>query len=262
VLVRPYREVLAHPGALAFCSAGFLARLPISTYGLGFVLLIAATTGRYGLAGAVAGAYGVATAVFGPLLSQAADRYGQARVLVPAAAANSAAVVALVLSADADAPTVVLLACATLVGATSVSVGSLVRARWRHVLAGGGRLHTAFALESVVDELIFIVGPVAITLVATRIDPAAGPLAVAVTALVGAWWLASQRRTEPPTDRSAHTAGGSALRVSGVRVTALVFLGVGGIFGSAEVVTVAFTDERGVPAAAGRAARSPWRSAA
>jgi hypothetical protein len=160
-------------------------------------------------------------------------------------------VVLLVLAARADAPPIVLIACAVLVGAASVSIGSLVRARWRYVLGTSDRMHTAFALESVVDELIFVIGPVAVTLLATGVDPAAGPLAVAATALAGSLWLVAQRSTAPPTDRTAHTAGGSALRIATVRVIGLVFLAVGGIFGSAEVIAVAFTDERGRPAAAG-----------
>src|SRR2546429_312546 len=50
----PYLEILRLPGALAFSAAGFLARMPMSMFSLGTVLLIAATTGRYGLAGLVA----------------------------------------------------------------------------------------------------------------------------------------------------------------------------------------------------------------
>ncbi|HBW19482.1 MAG TPA: MFS transporter, partial [Actinobacteria bacterium] len=34
--------------------------------------------------------------------------------------------------------------------------------------------HTAFALESVIDEMIFIVGPALVTLLATEVRPAAG----------------------------------------------------------------------------------------
>src|SRR5215471_13706818 len=48
---RPYLEVLRLPGALGFASAGFIARMPMSMFGLGTVLLIAALTRRYGLAG-------------------------------------------------------------------------------------------------------------------------------------------------------------------------------------------------------------------
>jgi len=36
----PYRDVLSRPGALAFSSAGVIARLPMSMVGIGIVLMI------------------------------------------------------------------------------------------------------------------------------------------------------------------------------------------------------------------------------
>ena len=48
-----------------FSAAGLVARLPISMVGLGIVLLVAAATGSYGLAGAVSAAYVVANAACG-----------------------------------------------------------------------------------------------------------------------------------------------------------------------------------------------------
>ena len=251
VLLSRYRDVFAVPGAWRFSLAGFFARTPLSTYGLGFVLLVSATSGSYGLAGAVTAVAGVTQAFVSPVSSWLVDRFGQARVLFPVTAANALAVGLLVLAAQRRAHAAVLLLLGALVGATMISVGSLVRARWRHLLGTGERLHTAFALESVVDELVFVIGPLVVALVAVHVDPAAGPLLFAAIALLGATWLAHQRGTEPPPDVEAHAAGGSALKVPAVRVVALVFLAAGGIFGSAEVIAVAFTDERGVPAAAG-----------
>ena len=252
VVLRPYVEIFRAPGAARFTTAAFLARLPMSTYGLGFVLLVSATTGRYGLAGAVTAAYGLAAAVVGPFVSRAVDRLGQARVLVPLASANAAGVALLVAAASWRWPGPALVACGALVGLTNTSVGSLVRARWRHSLAGTERLHTAFALESVLDELIFIVGPMGITFVATQLDPAAGLLAVALVAVAGASWLGAQRATEPPVHAADAVTGDVAvLRTPGVLVVVAVFLASGGIFGGAEVTAVAFTAERGSPGAAG-----------
>jgi hypothetical protein len=51
-----YVQAVARPGSLRLSAAGILGRLPISTFGLGTVLLVSSFTGRYGLAGAVAGA--------------------------------------------------------------------------------------------------------------------------------------------------------------------------------------------------------------
>ncbi|MBO0774177.1 MAG: MFS transporter, partial [Actinobacteria bacterium] len=52
----PYLEILRLPGALGFSLAGFFGRMPMSMFALGTVLLVAAVTGRYGVAGLVAAA--------------------------------------------------------------------------------------------------------------------------------------------------------------------------------------------------------------
>ena len=72
------RESLAAavPGARSFSFAGWLARLPLSTVGLGSVLLVAAEIGSYGLAGLVSGTLALASAVGGPQWARAMDRLG------------------------------------------------------------------------------------------------------------------------------------------------------------------------------------------
>ena len=246
-----YRDVLALPGALAFSAAGVLARLEIAMASLGAVLLVEHGTGSYGLGGAVAGTLGVTAAVASPQLARLVDRFGQARVLRPAVCAHAAAVLALVLLVTAGAPIWTLVIAALASGATTVSVGALVRARWGQLLRGRAGLHTAFSLESVLDELVFIVGPLVVIVLATTIHPAAGLLVAATATLAGSFLLTAQRTTEPrPT--GARAAGSSALlRFPGLVVLAVVFFAAGGIFGSAELAVVAFADAAGRPAAAG-----------
>ena len=85
-----------------------------------------------------------------------------------------------------------------LAGSSMPSLGSMVRARWSHLLAGSPALHSAFALESVADEMIFVAGPAVVTLLATKVLPAAGVLVSMVVCLAGTLLFAAQRRTEPP----------------------------------------------------------------
>lgn len=265
-MLSPYRRILARPGALAFSATGLYARLEIAMLSLGSVLLVQRTTGSYALAGAVAATLGAAAAVISPSIARLTDRLGQARVLRPAAVVHAVAIGALVLVAMLGAPVAVLFVAAALAGVTQVSVGSLVRARWANTVGRDDGLQVAFALESVLDEVVFIVGPVVITLIATLIHPAVGLILAAVTALSGAFLLAAQRRTEPASAKSAaksapasSSASGppprarstGVLRVRGVLALVLVFLAAGGVFGSAEVTVAAFTKQAGVPTAAG-----------
>jgi predicted MFS family arabinose efflux permease len=113
-------------------------------------------------------------------------------------------------------------------------------------------LDTAFAVEAVNDEMVFIIGPTVTTLLATTVHPVAGLVAACVSALVGTWWLVSQRRTEPPPRATAggeHHTGPMPWRRLAPLVGGAVMLGV--LFGGTEVATVAFAEEAGNRAASG-----------
>ena len=84
------------------------------------------------------------------------------------------ATAALIVAVQLHLPTWMFFAPGLIAGATMPSLGTMVRARWSALLGGSPRLHTAFSFESVADELCFIVGPAAVTLLATEVFPAAG----------------------------------------------------------------------------------------
>ena len=158
-----YRQVLRDPRARAFSAAGFVARLPLSMTGLGIVLLVSLTSGSYGRAGLVAAVSTLTAAAVAPLWGRAIDVVGQARVLVLAAMINSSSLAVLVISVQLDWPLALTLAAAFGVGVGFSSAGSSVRARWTARLRDSPLLQTAFALEAVLDEVVFIVGPVLVT---------------------------------------------------------------------------------------------------
>lgn len=245
-MIRPYREVLTLPGAAAFSTAGFLARMPMSMISIGVVLLVQSGHGSYGLAGAVTATAGLCAALASPRVARLVDRYGQARVLRPGVVISSAGLLGLVAAVLLGAPPWTLFVTAAVTGAAALPHGSLVRARWSQLLGSGPRLHTAYSLESVLDELVFILGPLLVTVLATRVFPAAGLLVATAFTLVGSFALAGQRATEPvPTGVPSEHGTGTVLRVPGLVVLFATFLAAGGIFGSAEVTVIAFTTERG-----------------
>jgi predicted MFS family arabinose efflux permease len=173
--------------------------MPMSMYGLGTVLLISAGTGRYGLAGTVSAAGSIGGAICAPQLGRLTDRLGQHRVLVPVCVTFALSVAGLVLAVTLRAPDWTLFLCGITGGATMPQTGPMARARWSALLAGSPpRLHTAFSVESVADELCFVIGPAAVTLLATQVHPAAGVTCAALCAVGGSLWFAAQRSTEPP----------------------------------------------------------------
>jgi MFS family permease len=249
-----YLRLLRTPGALSFSCAGFVGRMSMSMYGLGTVLLIASMTGRYGLAGIVAAAGSVGYAVFSPLLAQQADRLGQRIVLLVQTAVFALSSAAFISCAELRAPVWLLLVTGTLAGASMPSVGNMVRARWSALVGSdAGRLHTAFALESVNDELIFVVGPALVTLLATQLFPASGIGTAVVLCVTGTVLFAVQRSTEPVTRPrlGPRHRGRPTLPAAGIVALAPAFLFFGSMFSSIDLSTVAFSTELGHKPVAG-----------
>ncbi|MCX5136255.1 MFS transporter [Streptomyces sp. NPDC060011] len=245
----PYRALFAAPGSKGFSAAGFLGRMPLSMMGIGVVTMISQLTGRYGLAGALSATMALAAAALGPQVSRMVDRHGQRRVLRPVTLFALAAAAGLLLAAHFEWPDWVLFACAAGIGCVP-SIGAMVRARWAALYGGTPQLHTAYSLESVVDEVCFIFGPIISIGLSTVWFPEAGPLLAACFLAAGVFWLTSQRATEPaPHPREQH-AGGSALRSAGLQVLVATFVATGAIFGAVDVVTVAFAEEQGHKAGA------------
>ncbi|TNM28830.1 MFS transporter [Streptomyces sedi] len=211
---------------------------------LSLVLLVQHTTGSYGAAGAVAAVTGTSMALAAPLAGRLTDRYGQRAVVVPSVLAHAASAALLLVLALSHAPLWALFAVAVPTGATVPQIGPMVRARWGVALKDSPLASTAAAFESVTDEATFVIGPLLATALCTAVTPAAGLVAEATLTLVGGLLFAAQRRSQPPVERAGGSRGkrASALRVPGVRVLVVAFLGVGFVFGGMQVSLAAFTE--------------------
>ena len=250
-MLSTYRAVFRAPGSAAFAMAGFVMRMPIAMFPIGLVLIISARTGHYGFAGILSGAYILGAVPGNPLLARVVDRFGQRRVLIPATAATLAASIALAVLLATGAPDWVLVVPAFVAGFTYLSVGSLIRARWSLVLAGRPELSTAYSLESVLDEVIFVIGPVLATLIATTLDPVLVLYVICVLIGVGAIWLVRLRSTEPPPHPVGSARHASALRQRGMGALTVAGIGMGATFACAEITMVAFCGQHGHRALSG-----------
>lgn len=242
----PYVAVLRTPGALKFSAAGALARLPMSMVGIGAVLMVQGLYDSYAMAGRVAAVLGLAQAFLAPQIARWVDRRGQRTVLLPALVVSAVGLGGLVTAAVLGAPEWVLWPFAALAGGSQGSYGSMVRARWNSALDDPRRLHTAYSLESSIDELVYIVGPVLATTLATAVAAPSALVVAGAAAVVGGLLFVVQRATEPPVvapDTDARR--GPVVLVPGMPVLVLVFVAMGMIFGSMEVATVAFAEELG-----------------
>jgi predicted MFS family arabinose efflux permease len=254
-VLTPYRRVLSVPGAWQFSAAGFFGRLPIAMVSLGIVLLVSAEAGSYGLAGTVVSAYLIANAALAIVHGRLVDRFGQHRVLPAVETLFVVALALLMWSVEDDWHPLVVHALAAVAGGSLPQIGACVRARWSHVLDDTASVQTAYAFESVVDEALFVTGPTVVTLLATAWDPVAGLVVAMACGLGGVLWLSAQRSTEPPDHRQRASAGADTVKAPMPwRVVAplvVVCVSLGAVFGSTEVITVAFAEEQGAKALAG-----------
>ncbi|MFF8938912.1 MFS transporter [Streptomyces paradoxus] len=244
-----YGRLLRTRGAWTFLLPGFAARQPFAMLTISIVLLVQHTTGSYGAAGAAAAVTGVSMALFAPYSGRLADRYGQRAVLVPGVLLHAVSGLTLTALALMDAPLWAVFAAAVPTGASVPQVGPMVRARWGVKLKDSPLMTTAAAFESVTDELTFVVGPLLATALCTAVDPAAGLVTEASLTLIGGLLFAAQKSTQPSVATGGHARveHASALRVPGVRVLIVTFLGIGTVFGGMQVALAAFTESIGEP---------------
>ena len=235
-----YRLLFSAKGSKSFTLAGFVARYPMGMYGVSILLLIADTTGSYTTAGRVAAVGLIALAICAPVVGRLIDRYGQARVAVPAAVTSVAACTGTVLCAQLGAPFWAVYVTYAL-SAACPFVGTMARARWVRIYEGQpDMIHTANSFERIVDEVVFISGPAAAGLLCGAIGPAAGMYAANGLLLVGTLLFAAQRSTEPAPVVIDKGQKRGRLLVPGIVATVALFpiLGLG--VGAMELATVTF----------------------
>jgi MFS family permease len=254
-----YRTLLRTPGAAAFFLTAAAGRVGIAMTGLGIVWLVHARTGSYVTAGLVSGGFALAEAAAGPQLARLIDRFGQARVLPSALLAHAAAVATLLALVTAGTPDWLMTAGGVLAGATIPQLGALSAARWAALLGDerAAALPTAFALESMANEVAFLAGPALVSILGAAGHPALGTALAGALVVAGGLCFAAQRRTAPPPASGApasgaaghHRAGRSLLR-PGFAVLVGVTLAIGVFFGAMQISVTAFAVEHGVAGAA------------
>src|SRR3954449_5443356 len=207
-----------------------VGRIPIAMVPLAYILLLRATGQSYAVAGSVAASVAIAGGLAAMPQGRLVDRLGQARVLVPFAAVNAAAILALLLAARAGAPAGVLIAIGVIDGLSLPPLSASMRALWPVLTGGDERLETAYALEAVLQEGFYIGGPLVVGLVVLIASPDAAVVTAAVLTLAGTILFATSRISR--TQRGGRSSAGrlGALAAPGLRTLVLVLLPVGVAF--------------------------------
>lgn len=185
---------------------------------LSMILLIQHVRGEYGIAGLVTGIYALGTAAGSPIWGRCMDRFGQVRVIAPTALACGALLVTLAIITDRNANNAALLSCAALAGIAFPPVGPGMRAAWRTIFPDQTSRRIGFALDASAVELIFVGGPLLLSLLLV-ISPAIVPLIVSACLLaVGgvSYSLTEAARSSRPLHQPHPGQAKSAISAAGV----------------------------------------------
>jgi MFS family permease len=192
-----YQELLAVRPIRRLLLVGMIARIPHSAAGVLLTLHIVLTLDQgYAAAGAAAAVMTIGIAVGAPWRGRRVDTVGLRRALIPSVVSET-----LIWSAVPHVSYEWLLPLVFVGGLLTLPIFSVVR-QSLGVLADGTQRRTAFALDAITTEVVFMIGPAAGAIVATSGHTVLGLTVVGVsTSLAGLFlmWF------NPPTRSSVET---------------------------------------------------------
>ena len=195
-----YARLFSFEGTRAFCISGAIARLPISMMGLGIVLALNHIYNNWTIAGTMSAAYVLSQAAVTPLYAKLFDRFGQRKVGTLALSVQVVAMLSFAFAALIRVPLPILFVLAILMGVTQFAFGALVRTRWAYTLKNQSDdtlLNVAYALESGIDEIVFIFGPILAAWLATSVHPVSQLFVPVLASGLGGAWFLSLKNTQP-----------------------------------------------------------------
>jgi MFS family permease len=199
-----YLRLLRTPGVFRVTASQLFARLPLGMLSLAILMHVSETTGSYGQAGLVVACVSLAEAIAMPVSARLTGRFGVTPVVLLAATINSIGFLALAL---APAHLILLAALGILVGASIPPMMPVVRALYPRMVPAD-TVRALFAFDTTAQELIWVTGPVVVTVLTSLVSTAAPLLAAAGITLTGsvAFVLSLQPR-QPRIARSSSSFG-------------------------------------------------------
>lgn len=226
-------------------TSSLLARLPKGVVPLATVLLINQRTGSYLIAGAVVGLVALSDAITTPMQGWLVDRFGLAPVVLPAAAVHVLGVALLLGASGADGAEGRSVVAACLIGSGNPPISAAMKSLWPR-LVGQRTMPAAYIVESLVQQLVFLSGPLIVTVVVTIGSPRlALILSAGLLATGSLWFVVAAPATAPAGARRTRRSG--ALRNAAVRVLLSGTTLQGVAFGALPIGLASLTAASGTP---------------
>jgi MFS family permease len=192
-LLSRYRAFFALPDVARLVAMAMVARMPLGTHGLALLLHVRALTDSFATAGGAVGAYLAASAVSAPVIGRLVDRIGPRGPLLVTGSICPLAMIALLFAGRLHLTTTAILVAAAIAGAFAPPITVFTRTMWRHRFEhDADARRTAFAIDAVLVEIAFTLGPALVALLLAVATPmAAYGMAVLFAAIAVPVFLAS-----------------------------------------------------------------------
>lgn len=250
-----YGAVLSAPRARPVFIASLVGRLSYSTISLALLFAVQQATNSYVAAGAASAAFGAATAVVAPARARLIDRCGPRLGLTVLAASYILFLGLLTVGCSTHGtPAPVLVILAVTAGLFPPPLGPIMRGLWAQMFPDPEMRQRAYSLDSVVEQVLYTIGPLLSGLLVTLASPAWALSSTMLLLALGATGMAASplcRSWDPSSSDPRTRAATKPLRQPGFRPLLLVLVCLGTALGILDLGVVAFTQKHGAPATAG-----------
>ncbi len=239
-MAQSYGEFLRSPHARYLLTANLVGRLPAGMVPLGIVLFLRAHQVGFGAVGAITAVYGLSAAVGGPLLGRMVDRFGQAVALAVSALCSGAGLVGV--AGFAPHRLAIAALSAFVAGFFNPPLEPCVRSLWATMLPSDRAIQVAYALDASLQQVVFVLGPVLVVVIAAVASPVAALPITAAALVLGTGlyvWPEPVRRWRAG-PRQPHWAG--PLRSATIRRLVVSMSCVGLSLGALSIASVAYQE--------------------
>lgn len=248
-----YRLLLGVPDLARAIGASVVGRLPIGMAVISILLYVQTSAGSFAQAGLASALYIAGVGVLAPFIGRLIDRFGPRPVLRVGACVYPLALLALIAAVESNAGATWIGVTAMIAGAALPPIPTCMRALLRRLLHAAPNLQSAYSLDSLLTETIFILGPGLVSIFVALGWPAGAVASAALCGSAGAFlFLATPAvRSWAPEQVSHQRTLFGTLATPGLVpiMAATVCFSIG--FGLFEVAVTAVAAGAGTPAAAG-----------